>query len=507
VSNGGFLIDIRREILYNDLKCYTKETKEMKRKSGVLMHVSTLPGEYGIGSFGSQAKYFVDFLAESGFSYWQTLPFCMTDEYNSPYKSLASFGANPYFIDLPTLHAKGLLTDSELTQAAQNTPYLCEYDRLSRDRLPLLKKASQRVSQQEKVKIEAFLKSYPELALAAEFLALREKNADKPWQEWRESVPDAESLFAWQFIQYEFFMQWQEIKEYANSKGIKIIGDVPIYVALDSCDVWAHGDLFALDRDNRPKCVAGVPPDYFSKDGQLWGNPIYDWREMKKDGYAWWCERIKYMLTLFDGVRIDHFRGFEAFWSVPAGAKTAKEGKWVKGPGRALIDRIKEVAGDKLIIAEDLGDITPEVEKLLKYSAFPGMRVFQFAFLGDRESVHLPNNYDKNSVAYTGTHDNATLLSYTWEVTPEQRRAIFSYCGYDGEDKADGCRAIMRKMLASPADTVIFPIQDILIYGSDTRMNVPGVANGNWRYRLTKDQLDIIDRNKFKTWNRDCFRI
>ncbi len=479
----------------------------MNRKSGVLMHISTLSGDYSIGSFGEQAKYFVDFLADCGFSYWQTLPFCMTDECNSPYKSFAAFGANPYFIDLPTLCKKGLITEDELFAARQRSPYLCEYERLSVERYSLLKKASSRLSESEKERISDFLIKYPELAIASQFLALREKNGDRPWYEWNVQTPDADTLLAWQFIQYEFFNEWSEIKKYANEKGIKLIGDIPIYVALDSCDVWAHKELFSLDKDNRPKCVAGVPPDYFSEDGQLWGNPLYDWKEMKKDGYAWWCSRIEYMLTLFDGVRIDHFRGFEAYWSVPASAKTAKEGKWVKGPGRALIDKIKEVAGDRLIIAEDLGDITPEVEKLLKYSEFPGMRVFQFAFLGDRESTHLPHNYAKNSVAYTGTHDNATLLSYTWEVTPEDRRAIFSYCGYDGEDKSLGCQAIMRTMLASPSDTVIFPIQDILIYGSDTRMNVPGVAKGNWEYRLTIDQLDSIDRNKFRIWNRDCFRI
>ena len=471
------------------------------------MHVSTLPGEFSIGSFGSGARYFVDFLADCGFSWWQTLPFCMTDECNSPYKSFAAFGANPYFIDLPTLFEKGLITATELEDAKQKIPYLCEYARLSTERLTLLKKASKRVSNEEKIRISEFLEKYDELALAAKFLAIREANENKPWYEWASETPDSETLFMWQFIQYEFFRQWLEIKKYANSKGIKLIGDVPIYVALDSCDVWAHKELFQLDKDNRPKCVAGVPPDYFSEDGQLWGNPLYDWKEMKKDSYAWWCSRVEHMLTLFDGVRIDHFRAFESYWSVPSDAKSAKEGKWVKGPGRSLIDKIRETAGDRLIIAEDLGDITEQVQALLKYSKFPGMRVFQFAFLGDRESVHLPHNYPKNCIAYTGTHDNATLLSYTWEVTPENRREIFSYCGYDGDNKELGCQAIMRTMLASPADTVIFPIQDILIYGSDTRMNTPGVAEGNWQYRLTKDQLDSIDRNKFRTWNSDCFRI
>ena len=479
----------------------------MNRKSGVLMHVSTLPGEYSIGSFGSEARYFVDFLADCGFSWWQTLPFCMTEECKSPYKSFSSFGANPYFIDLPTLYKKGLINIGELENAKQRSPYLCEYDRLANERLELLKNASKRVSIEEKLKINEFLEKYGELDRASRFLALREANGNKPWYEWEIEAPDSETLFMWQFIQYEFFTQWMEIKKYANEKGIKLIGDIPIYVALDSCDVGAHKELFQLDKDNRPKCVAGVPPDYFSEDGQLWGNPLYNWQEMKKDGYAWWCSRVEHMLTLFDGVRIDHFRGFESYWSIPADAVSAKAGKWVKGPGRALIDKIRETAGDRLIIAEDLGDITPQVASLLKYSKFPGMRVFLFAFLGDREAGHLPHNYVKNCIAYTGTHDNATLLSYTWEVTPEERRAIFSYCGYDGEDKALGCQAIMRTMLASPADTVIFPIQDILVYGSDTRMNTPGVAEGNWQYRLTKDQLDSISRDKFRTWNEDCFRI
>lgn len=484
-----------------------EEKNFMNRKSGVLMHISTLPGEYSIGSFGKNAIDFIDFLSESGFSYWQTLPFCMTDECNSPYKSFSAFGANPYFIDLPTLYTKGLLTREELEEAKQKTPYLCEYDRLAKERIPLLKKASKRVSDEERRKVSEFISEHPELGMVCIFLALREKNCDRPWQEWSESSIDEETLFMWQFIQYEFVREWKEIKSYANEKGIKLIGDIPIYVSLDSCDVWAHKELFLLDKDNRPKCVAGVPPDYFSENGQLWGNPLYDWEEMKKDSYAWWGDRISHMLDLFDGVRIDHFRAFESFWSVPFGAKSAKEGRWVKGPGRELVDKIRQTAGDKLIIAEDLGDITPEVEKLLSYSAFPGMKVFQFAFLGDRDSVHLPHNYGKNCVAYTGTHDNTTLLSYTWEVTPEIRRAVFSYCGYDGEDKEIGCQAIIRTMLASPADTVIFPIQDILIYGSDTRMNVPGVAQGNWRYRLTSEQLEGINRNKYKTWNRDCFRI
>ncbi len=479
----------------------------MTRSSGVLMHVSSLYGDYSVGSFGKEAREFVDFLSDCGFSYWQVLPFCMTDECNSPYKSLASFGANPMFIDLPTLHARGLLTKDELDSARQSSPYLCEYDRLSRERIPLLRRASLRVGDYEKRKIAEFMAENHPLAKAAEFLALREKNGGALWSEWTENVPDSAELFFWQFVQYEFFTQWMKIKEYANGKGVKVIGDIPIYVALDSADVWAEPEQFQLDERRRPSCVAGVPPDYFSEDGQLWGNPLYDWKKMKKDGYAWWSRRIEYMLTLFDGVRIDHFRGFEAYWSIPADAKTAKEGKWVKGPGRAIVDKIKEIADGRLIIAEDLGDITPEVERLLKYSRFPGMRVFQFAFLGDKDTPHLPHNYVKNCISYTGTHDNNTLLGYVWEMDADTRKQVFEYCNCETDDWNRGCVMIIKTMMASHSDTVIFPIQDIFVYGADTRMNTPGTSESNWAYRITRDQLSSVDKAKFARLNRLYGRI
>ncbi len=479
----------------------------MKRSSGVLMHVSSLYGDYSVGSFGKEAREFIDFLAECGFSYWQVLPFCMTDECNSPYKSLASFGANPMFIDLPTLKEKGLLTDAELLAARQKSPYLCEYDRLSRERLPLLRAAASRVSETERSAIAKFMSDNPTLAKAAEFLALREANGGALWSQWQIGTPNEAELFFWQFIQYEFFTQWINVKAYANARGIKIIGDIPIYVALDSADVWADPEQFLLDERYNPTAVAGVPPDYFSEDGQLWGNPLYNWKKMKHDGYAWWSRRIEHMLTLFDGVRIDHFRGFEAYWSIPAEAKTAKEGKWVKGPGRAIVDKIKEIAHGRLIIAEDLGDITPEVERLLKYSKFPGMRVFQFAFLGDRETPHLPHNYIKNCISYTGTHDNNTLLGYVWELDADTRRQVFEYCNCETDDWNRGCIMIIKTMMASHSDTVIFPIQDIFVYGADTRMNTPGTSEANWSYRITRDQLSRVDRNTFRRLNSLYGRI
>ena len=362
-------------------------------------------------------------------------------------------------------------------------------------------RAASRCDKKEAERVVSFINENAPLCEAAKFLALKDKNGTSEWQRWTEKEPDGDTLFGWQFIQYEFFRQWAELKAYANAKGIEIIGDLPIYVALDSADVYFSPESFQLDGDGYPTRVAGVPPDYFSKDGQLWNNPLYDWGEMKSDGYSWWKRRIEFMLTLFDGVRIDHFRGFEAYYSIPAGAENARGGKWVKGPGRRFIDVIRECAGEKLIIAEDLGDITPAVYSLLKYSKFPGMRVIQFAFLGDEKTPHLPHHFEKNAVAYTGTHDNNTLLGYVWENSPESRQRIFDYFGYSGEDFSEGARQILRGMLASVADTVIIPIQDLLVYGADTRMNTPGKADGNWAYRVTENQLSEIDRGYYNYLN------
>ena len=463
------------------------------------MHISSLFGNYSSGSFGDEARYFIDFLHESGFSVWQVLPFCMPDECNSPYKSYSSFGGNPYFIDLPTLYEAGLLTSEELRGAVQESPYLCEYERLARERVELLAVAAGRIKDRSEIK--GFMKSHPRLHEAAKFLALREENGGRPWQEWTVTEPSLDRLFVWEFIQYVFYRQWQMIREYAAERGVKIIGDVPIYVALDSADVYFHREDFQLDEEGYPTSVAGVPPDYFSEEGQLWGNPLYDWETMEKGGFAFWRERIGYMLELFDGVRIDHFRGFEAYFSIPADAETAKEGHWEAGPREKIVDVIREVAGDGLIIAEDLGDITDEVRALLDYSGFPGMRVFQFAFLGDRETPHLPHNYSSNCIAYSGTHDNNTLLGYVWEMDEDTRREVFDYCGA-GENFDEGVRAIKRTLLRSVAPVVIFPIQDVFGYGADTRMNTPGVASGNWAYRITREQLDVLNRAELMKINR-----
>jgi 4-alpha-glucanotransferase len=460
------------------------------RARGILMHVSSLPGEYGCGSFGQEAVDFIDLLAACGYTYWQTLPFGVPDRSGSPYKSYSAFAGNPLLIDLQTLYREGLLTDQDrLSEAArcQGMQYRCIFTELTPDRYALLKRASSRVTERRRAEIEAFIAARQPLSEFCEFMAKYHPTVDISNQEEYNT-----ELFFWKFTQHAFFTQWQSIREYANAHGVKIIGDIPIYVDLDSADVHYHPELFLLDKERRPEAVAGVPPDYFSPDGQMWGNPLYNWSRMKKDGYAWWCERVRFQLEIFDGLRIDHFRGLSAYFSIPTDAPNAKSGKWVKGPGMALIKKLREVTGDALIIAEDLGDIDEDAARLVRDSGFPGMRVFQFAFLGG-DNPHLPHHYPEHCVAYSGTHDNTTLLAYIYEMDEATRNRMMEYIGYHGHPLQCG-DAILRTISRSAADLVIFPIQDILGYGVDTRMNIPGVPEGNWGFRVTREQLATIDR-------------
>ncbi|MBO5712591.1 MAG: 4-alpha-glucanotransferase, partial [Clostridia bacterium] len=448
----------------------------MERASGVLMHISSLYGKYSCGAFSNNAKTFIDNLKKGGFKYWQVLPFCITDDYNSPYKSYSAFSGNPNFIDLERLYEDGLITKTDLDKATQLSPYLCEFDRLKNERIKLLFKASKKFT--KIAEMNEFYATHKETLEFCKFMALKDANNGKPWYEWSTTKYDEKCYFAWQFIEYVFYTQWLEIKTYANNNGIKIIGDIPIYVDHDSADVWANPSLFQLDKNYKPKAIAGVPPDYFSADGQVWGNPLYNYKEMKKDGYAWWKKRIAFTGELFDAVRIDHFRAIETYYAIPYGDKTAKNGKWVKGPGMSLINEIKKVAKNTMIIAEDLGEITDDVRKLLKKSGFPGMRVLQFAFMGEN-STHLPHNYVNNTVAYTGTHDNNTLLGYIWELDEQTRHRVLEYFDYHGE--WDNCYdAIIKGMMRSTAGIVVFPIQDLLKFGADTRLNTPGNGEKNW---------------------------
>ncbi len=459
-----------------------------------MLPVFSLPGKYGCGVFGEDAVKWIDFLSDSGFSCWQVLPFGVTDGHDSPYMSLSSFGGNPFFIDPDALYKQGLVTEEERREQEVSDPYVCRYEILKEKRLPFLKKAASRVS--DRAPVEAFLAENPIIAGACRFLAASEKNDYKCCRDWTEE-PDVSDVFAWQFIQYEFHRQWREIHDIAVKKGISIIGDMPFYVSPNSYDVWASPEQFLLDKDGSPSMVAGVPPDYFSREGQKWGNPLYNWEEMEKDGFSWWKTRLGYMLSLFDGIRIDHFRAISSYWSVPSDAETAKSGKWNKGPGEKLVDALRSVSGEKLILAEDLGIIDDDTRALLTYSGFPGMAVFQFGFDGSPLSPHLPHNYWENLAAYTGTHDNNTLLGFFWELDENTRAQVMDYLG----DPKDGCAAAIRALLMSRSGTVIFPVQDLLGYGADTRINDPGRAEGNCRYRITGDQINSLDRKRLKHLN------
>lgn len=492
------------------------------RASGVLMHISSLPGKYGIGSFGKEAVEFSKLLKEMGFSFWQTLPFGTIDDYNSPYKSFSAFAGNPLFIDVETLFKKQLITEEELKLLEIENPFVVPYDIIKENRKEIFKKAFKRISSSYVEKIKKFEENnknwLPDYAL---YMMIKEKNNGKDWYDWEDeklkfhdekalqdfSVRYATDLFFEKFIQYEFYSEWEEIKNKINQNGIRMIGDMPIYLSLESSDVWANRELFNLSKDGSPKLVAGVPPDYFAEDGQLWGNPLYNWKVMKNDNYKWWVERIENALKIFDTVRIDHFRAFSAYWAVPNGAKTAKAGKWVKGPGMSLFKILLKKFDSSKIIAEDLGDIDDGVRTLLAKTKLPGMRVMQFGFIGDDDSIHIPHNYDKNVVAYTGTHDNNTLLGFLWESNEENRKKILEYSNFTGSDwgmggfESESCRAIIRTLWQSSANLVIVPVQDLCGFGEDTKMNSPGNPNGNWSFRITWDALNRIDRGYFKKIN------
>lgn len=489
---------------------------QIKRSSGVLMPLSSLYGSELIGGYGPEAYEFIDFLADSGFTWWQVLPFCMSDEYGSPYKSLSAFATDPYFVDIRQLRDAGLLTDAEIQPDRDTGPYATDFEQLRATRMDLLRLAASRVDAEERERAAVLMQEDPYLAQVCDFMARRRIEQGRPWYQWEQSIVETSDAYreeytAWSLIQYWSAQQWSKIHDYATRRGIRIMGDMPIYVAYDSCDVYANREQFQLDEQGTPTAVAGCPPDQFSADGQLWGNPLYDWDYMKQDGYAWWRARMRHMLSLFDGVRIDHFRGFESYWSIPTEAETAREGHWEPGPGMPLVRALQEVAEDirqregreVLILAEDLGESSEQLRQFVTESGLPCMRVLQFAFDGDPDNIHLPHHYDRCTAAYTGTHDNNTLLGYVWEADPVTRRRALRYCGFTNEDWncPEAYRAMMRTLFASVAALAILPIQDLLGFGADTRMNVPGRAEGNWRFRVTREQVRSIDRDFFRELN------
>jgi len=494
----------------------------MNRCAGVLMNVSSLPSPYGIGVFGKETKEWIDRLSQMRFSVWQVLPFNMLNIEGSPYGSCSAFAGNVLYIDPRGLVEMGLVTEKQAaTCEYDGSPYTTDYGFARKTRMALLETAFKAVTPKVQKAIDVFCQKHDWVEAFALYMAVKEKNKETPWWEWDKAEASYEACVKnadlyreradfWRFAQYLFFKQWEEIHTYAQSKGVRVLGDMPIYVSMDSADVWSHTDLFLLDqRTYRPDKVAGVPPDYFSEDGQLWGNPLYDWDRMKKTGYQWWIDRVKTALELYDSVRIDHFRAFASYWAVPATAKTAKEGKWEIGPRQELFDAIGAAfAEPPSIIAEDLGSFGEDVIALLESSGFPGMRVIQFGFDPGGDSTHLPHNYPMNCVAYVGTHDNNTLLGWLWEASEEERRFALEYCGFDGHDWGEGgyhsrsCRRIIETVWKSAAKLAVISFQDMCGFGSDARMNIPGIAEKNWRFRTTKETIDAMDRDYFAHINR-----
>lgn len=471
------------------------------KKSGILMHISSLPGPYGIGTMGKSAYEFVDFLHKAGQSYWQLLPLCPTGYGNSPYQSFSTFAGNPYLIDPQMLVQDGLLTRQEADSQRMDNKRV-DYGWLYDNRMPLLRTALDRFSPDRDydrfvLKNSWWLEDY------ALFMALKTYFRGRPWQDWSMSLvmrlPAVLDSYRMEldteirlqcFVQYLFFKQWEKLRAYASEKGIRIIGDVPIYVPLDSADVWANPKLFQLDAACRPIQVAGCPPDSFSADGQLWGNPLYDWNRMKQTGYDWWLRRLHAAGERYDVIRFDHFRGFESYWSVPAGEESAVNGSWRTGPGADFIRAVNQELPQLEFIAEDLGYITPRVRALQEFSGYPGMKVMQFAFDSREAGDYLPENYPVNSVCYSGTHDNTTLAGWQYEAAAEDVKTAVAYLKITPQEGF--VRGMIRGCMESKSRLCIIQLQDWLELGSDARMNTPGtLSQANWSWRAREG--DITD--------------
>ena len=479
----------------------------MAREAGILLPVTSLPGPYGIGCFSRHAYQFIDYLRDAGQSYGQILPLGPTSYGDSPYQSFSTFAGNPYFIDLESLIGEGVLTAAECDAADfGGDPTRVDYALQHRFRYRLHRKAFSRSRIAEEPSYQRFLEQnrqwLPDYAL---FMALKSHFDGKSWLEWPEEIrfrdPDAlrqfqtklqEEIEFHQYLQYQFFVQWSKLREYANGRGIRIIGDIPIYVAMDSADVWANPELFQLDDRDIPVAVAGCPPDGFSADGQLWGNPLYRWDYHRKTGYAWWMNRLEYCFRLYDVLRIDHFRGFDEYFSIPYGEKTAVNGHWEKGPGLELFETMRRCLGEREVIAEDLGYVTDSVRQLVRDTGFPGMKVLEFAF-DSRDSGsandYLPHNYPENCVVYTGTHDNETVAGWLTSITQDELRRLREYlCDFYTPDQ-ELRQPFVSLALASCARMCVIPLQDYLGYDNSCRINQPSTVGSNWQWRVTEAEL------------------
>lgn len=490
------------------------------RLAGILMPIFSLPSEYGIGTFGKEAYNFVDFLKKSGQSYWQILPLSPTSFGDSPYQSFSAYAGNPYFIDLDILNEEGYLLKNEYADICWGNGNFIDYAVLYQKRYAVLKKAFFRFIVSPEKNYNTFKKANSFwLGDYALFMAIKNANDGKSWNEWDDSlrfreknaIAEAEKLYAedvefFKFLQYVFEKQWLGLKKYANENGVKIIGDIPIYVSYDSADVWCNPSQFDLNKELLPKMVAGCPPDEFSEKGQLWGNPLYNWSAMKKeaDPYSWWCRRIKSTLKIYDVIRIDHFRGFESYYAIPYGADDATDGKWKKGPGSQFFEYLNDKFEDLPIIAEDLGFMTDEVKKMLTASGYPGMKVLEFAFNDDEDSEYLPHNCHKNCVVYTGTHDNDTVIGWSKNISKEDLEFAKEYMSVKNDNELNWC--MIKTAYATAADTVIIPMQDFIGAGSEGRINIPSTLGENWKWRIDKgclnDWLAEIIYKVTKTYRR-----
>ena len=470
------------------------------RASGILLHISSLPGRYGIGKLGKEAYAFADFLKKSGQKYWQILPVTPTSYGDSPYQSFSVNAGNPYFIDFETLEAEGLLKPMEYKRISWGEFADVNYELLYNKVFTVLRKAYARFEPDKDYRVfceekKEWLDNY------ALFMALKDAHGGAAWDEWEKPLrmfearavaqarqEYAEDIGFYKFIQFEYFKQWKSFKSYVNGLGIDMIGDIPIYVAYDSVEVWTKPEYFLLDKNKKPIDVAGCPPDVFTAKGQLWGNPLYRWDVMEAENFSWWIERIRTAVQTYDIVRIDHFRGFESYYTIPYGNEDAIIGEWRKGPGMKLFKEVKKQLGDCRIIAEDLGFITPKVARLLKSSGFPGMKVLEFAFDASGESDYLPHNFkSSNCVCYTGTHDNETLAG--WTATLSRADAKFTREYLNVKRNKDIPRAVIRAAWGSIADTAVAQMQDFLELGSEARMNIPSTLGGNWQWRMRSDAL------------------
>lgn len=476
----------------------------LERGSGILLHPTSFPGPYGIGDLGPAAFRFVDWLQAAGQSYWQLMPLGPTGFGDSPYASPSAFAGNPNLVSLEWLRGDGLLIDEDLFGIPDFPDDAVDFGRVIPFRQSMLRAAFERWLAAGGTESDDFLRFRLQqgqwLADFALFMAIKDEQGGASWLSWpvelrlrNEDALDAararlgrDELYH-TFVQFQFRKQWFQLKKYANDRGVRVIGDIPIFVALDSSDVWGNRELFELDDDGQPTVVSGVPPDYFSADGQLWGNPVFNWSANRETGYAWWIDRVTATLDLVDIIRIDHFRAFAASWSVPAGDATAASGFWTRGPGEAVFDAISSVLGPIDIVVEDLGLITPDVDALRQRLGYPGMKVLQFAFNGDPRNVYLPHMYESACVVYTGTHDNDTTIGWFTSLTDKQRIPVQAYIGKDGRDIAWD---LMRLALGSVAAVALTPLQDVLRLGQEARMNRPGRAEGNWSWRFRADQLN-----------------